>query len=58
MCGRYVSVQSIKVIERRFNIRVPANIVLEPSYNISPGNYAPVITDAKPKDLFLLQVYL
>ena len=55
MCGRYVSVQSIKVIERRFNIRVPSNIVLEPSYNISPGKYAPVITDAKPKELQLFQ---
>ncbi len=58
MCGRYVSAQSVEVIESRFNIRVPSNIDLEPSYNISPGKYAPVITDAKPKDLFPLQVYL
>ncbi len=55
MCGRYVSVQSVEVIEKRFNIRVPSNIDLEPCYNISPGKYAPVITSEKPKELQLFQ---
>ena len=55
MCGRYVSVQSVEVIERRFDIRVPSNIDLEPSYNISPGKYAPVITNDKPKELQFFQ---
>ena len=55
MCGRYVSVQSVEVIERRFNIRVPSNIDLEPSYNIFPGKYAPVSTNEKPKVLQIFQ---
>jgi len=58
MCGRYVSTQSIEVIERHFNIRVPSNIVLEPSYKIPPENYVPLISDAKPKELQLLQLGL
>jgi len=55
MCGRYVLVQKIEVIEKRFNIRVEGDLEYRPSYNISPGSYAPVITDDNPRTLSMLQ---
>jgi len=55
MCGRYVSVQKIETIEKRFNVTAGAGFVFEPSYNIGPGKYAPIITNEKPKELQLFQ---
>lgn len=55
MCGRYILVQKIEVIEQRFNIKVSEGLEYAPNYNISPGSYAPVITDDNPKTLSLLQ---
>ena len=55
MCGRYVLVQSIEVLEKRFNITLPIHFDWSPNYNISPGQYAPVITSANPKELTLLR---
>ncbi|MEA3479287.1 MAG: SOS response-associated peptidase [Bacteroidota bacterium] len=55
MCGRYVLVQKIEVIEKRFNVTTPATLDFKPSYNISPGQYAPVVTSDNPRELELLQ---
>ena len=55
MCGRYVLVQKIEVLEQRFNVTVPMDFDFKPSYNISPGKFAPVITCENPKTLQLFQ---
>lgn len=55
MCGRYVLVQNVEVIERRFNVKVPEDYKWEPSYNISPGQFAPVITSDNPREVQLFQ---
>lgn len=54
MCGRYILVQKIEKLEKRFNVSAINNFVWEPSYNISPGKFAPVITTENPG---LLQVF-
>ncbi len=51
MCGRYVLVQKIEVIEQRFNVTTASEFIFEPSYNISPGDLAPVITCESPRIL-------
>lgn len=55
MCGRYILVQKIEVIEKRFNITVAGDFEYSPSYNISPGSYAAVISDENPRTLSLYQ---
>ena len=55
MCGRYIEVQKAEVIEKRFNVSVPSDVGYKPSYNISPGQYAPVITDHQPDVLQMFQ---
>ena len=55
MCGRYVQVQNIKVIEKRFNLPPQEGIELNPNYNVSPGTKAPVITSRNPDKLELFQ---
>ncbi len=51
MCGRYIEVQKVEVIEKRFNVKVPDDVGYKPSYNISPGQLAPVITNENPNQL-------
>jgi len=53
MCGRYVVITKISEIETRFN--VSAAFAFDPHYNIGPGTWAPVITDAEPGKLQLFQ---
>lgn len=55
MCGRYILVQKIEVIEKRFNVSAPEDFDYRPGYNISPGQYAPVITNKDPRKLSLMQ---
>lgn len=55
MCGRYVLVQKVESIEKRFNVKAPIGYLWEPSFNISPGQLAPVITSDHPNHLDLLQ---
>ncbi|MFO8128546.1 MAG: SOS response-associated peptidase [Bacteroidales bacterium] len=55
MCGRYVLVQKTEVLEKRFNANVPEGIEIKPSYNISPGQYAPVITNENPREIRLFR---
>lgn len=56
MCGRYVVVSSVEVIEKRFNVTVPElplNVL--PNYNLGPGMIAPVITNENPSQLSFFQ---
>lgn len=53
MCGRYVLVQKVEVLERRFLVKLPAGLSFEPRVNIGVGQLAPVITDADPDQLQL-----
>lgn len=55
MCGRYVLVQKLESIEKRFNVKAPVGFLWSPSYNISPGQLAPVITSEHPKHIDLMQ---
>jgi putative SOS response-associated peptidase YedK len=55
MCGRYVLVQKIELLEKRFNVKAPEGFLFKPSYNISPGSQAPVITSENPRQLELLR---
>jgi putative SOS response-associated peptidase YedK len=51
MCGRYVLVQKLEAIEKRFNVSAPEGLEYEPSYNVSPGQNSLVITSDQPKEL-------
>lgn len=53
MCGRYILVQKIELIEKRFNVTAPEGSEWKPAYNIAPGQLAPVITSDDPKKLQL-----
>lgn len=56
MCGRYVVVSTVEVIEKRFNVIVPElplNII--PSFNLGPGSLAPVITNEEPNKVQFFQ---
>ncbi len=55
MCGRYVLAQKIETIEKRFNVTAPDGFDYRPGYNISPGQYAPVITNENPRELSLFR---
>jgi putative SOS response-associated peptidase YedK len=55
MCGRYVLVQKVETIEKRFNVTAPEGLAYNPSYNISPGKFAPVISNEDPKSLGMYQ---
>ena len=51
MCGRYVNTKIIEDIERKFNIEKMDNhkLSINPSYNISPTQYSPVIVKNSTK---------
>jgi putative SOS response-associated peptidase YedK len=55
MCGRYVLVQKVELIEKRFNVKAPEGFDYQPSYNIVPGSYTPVITNENPRQLELFR---
>jgi len=55
MCGRYVLVQKIETIEKRFNVEAPKGLNWEASYNISLGQMAPVITSEHSNYIDLMQ---
>ena len=55
MCGRYVLVQKLETIEKRFNVKSPEGIVWNASYNISPGQLSLVITSEFPNYIDLMQ---
>lgn len=53
MCGRYVVVSSVEVIEKRFNVTLDPELPLGiiPNYNLGPGALGPVITNEEPNKL-------
>ena len=52
MCGRYVIVSSVEVIEKRFNVTAPElPLGIIPNYNLGPGGIGPVITNSEPSKL-------
>ena len=53
MCGRFVLIDTIEVIQNEFNASFKGDF--EPSYNISVGQLSLVITDDKPNQLQLFQ---
>jgi len=55
MCGRYVLVQKVELLEKRFNVKAPEGFDYKPSYNVVPGSYSAVITDDNPRQLDLLR---
>ncbi len=58
MCGRYILVQKLELIEKRFNVTAPGGVEWKPAYNISPGQVTPVITSDNPKELQLFHFAL
>lgn len=55
MCGRYVSVKTVQQIEKRFNVQAIQPELFKPSYNISHGKLAPIITQEQPHNVILSQ---
>lgn len=54
MCTRYILLNTVEQIESRFGLSAQ-NITLTPNYNISTGQFVPVITDTKPKEIQLMK---
>lgn len=52
MCGRYVIVQKIEKIERRFNVQADFGAWL-PNFNVGPTTLAPIISSDSPNKLQL-----
>ena len=58
MCGRYVTVTSVKAIEKRFQVTAGPGYTdapPPPNTNVSHGDAAPVITGDQPKALQAMQ---
>jgi putative SOS response-associated peptidase YedK len=52
MCGRYVVIEKLAAYESRFNaVTKQTDIQCLPNYNVSPGNFAPIITGDKPHEI-------
>jgi putative SOS response-associated peptidase YedK len=54
MSSRYIISTTPEAIESKFAIP-PQSIIVENSYNISPGQYAPVITNENPHEIQLFK---
>lgn len=54
MCGRYIITQKVEVMEKRFGVKADFDR-FDPNYNVSLGQYAPVITNKAPRKLQLYQ---
>lgn len=51
MCGRYVQVSSIEVLEQRFQAEMVNTAAWSPTTNAAPGDVLPVITDESPQSI-------
>ena len=47
MCGRYVIVSKVEVVEKKFNVR--SEFDFEPNYNVVAGALVPIIKSSNPK---------
>ncbi len=54
MPTRYILSTTLQNIETKFALP-PQSITIEPNYNISPGQYVPVITNDKPHEIQLFK---
>jgi len=54
MCTRYILISSLEQIESRFELP-HQTINITPNYNISVGQFVPVITDNKPHEIQLFK---
>ncbi len=45
MCGRFILAQKIERIAERYNVVLPENFEYQPSFNIAPGDFTPVIAN-------------
>jgi len=54
MCGRYTQSRDSVYLQDRFKF-VPSEIELQPRYNIGPGQTAPVVVGADPRELKLMR---
>ncbi|MDO9510743.1 MAG: SOS response-associated peptidase [Bacteroidales bacterium] len=55
MCGRFILVQRLEAIEKRFQVEALADFPLEPNYNVAPGQYTAIISSAEPRKLQLMR---
>lgn len=55
MCGRFILVQKLEAIEKRFNVVANFDNPLTPNYNIAPGTYTPVVASDNPKSLQMMR---
>ena len=51
MCGKYVIVSKVKVVEKKFNAK--SEFAFEPNFNVSAGAKAPIITSEHPQKIQL-----
>jgi len=54
MSTRYIISTTPEAIESKFALP-PQSIIIENNYNISPGQFAPVITNEKPYEIQLFK---
>ena len=55
MCGRYSLFEPDKMYDRFSIVKRQLNIDLEPHYNITPGNYLPVVVKHSPNQVELMK---
>jgi len=55
MCGRYVTVSEVKLIEKKFGVTAPNADLYYPNTNVSAGEHGPVITNDRPDLLQFFQ---
>lgn len=51
MCGRYVQVSKLEVLEKRFEAEATQPEWWQPNANVTPGTRAPIITSDAPKSI-------
>ncbi|MBK7762347.1 MAG: SOS response-associated peptidase [Bacteroidetes bacterium] len=51
MCGRYVQVSKLEIVEKRFNVTAETPELFTPNFNIGAGTQAMVITCEEPRKI-------
>jgi putative SOS response-associated peptidase YedK len=55
MCGRFILVQKLETLEKRFNVTAHFDVPLQPAYNIGAGRFAAVVASDNPRALQLMR---
>lgn len=50
MCGRFVQIIDVDLLEKRFGVKRPRQISVQSNFNVAPGDLAYVITNDKPSE--------